>query len=179
MAEGGLNTWGMTEGLLWLLCYSRRAPLSCPPVVSGNPVFFLFLYLCGPAWEKDGFPITNVGNDRGGITNVGYGRGMIEHVGHDGRHGLGPLSCPLVLLCHSRRLLAGIQCFAFLSLCLCGPAWENHGFPINNVGNDRGGSTSVGYGRGGLPMAGMAEGDYQCRVWERGRSGGTGGRGRV
>ena len=45
MAEGGLNTWGMTEGLLWVLCHALTpphpgplpqggketgAPLSCP-----------------------------------------------------------------------------------------------------------------------------------------------------
>ena len=196
MAEGGLNTWGMTEGLLWLLCYSRRAPLSCPPVVSGNPVFFLFLYLCGPAWEKDGFPITNVGNDRGGITNVGYGRGMIEHVGHDGRHGLGPLSCPLVLLCHSRRLLAGIQCFAFCSFICVGRHGKTMDSRLIMSGMTEGGLNTSGMtegrltmsgmteGRlptsgmteGGLPMSGMTAGDYQRRVWERGRSGRTGGR---
>ena len=53
------------------------------------------------------------------------------------------LSCPPVSLCHTRRaplchsrwLLAGIQCFFVPYLCM--PAWENHGFPINNVGNDR------------------------------------------
>ena len=163
-------------------------PLSFPPVVSGNPVFFLFLCLCGPAGEKDGFPINNVGNDRGGIERVGHDRGAIEHVGHDGRPALAPLLFPPILFCHSRRLLAGIQCFAFLFLYLCGPAWENHGFPINNVGNDRGGLehvgndrgaidnvgndrgaitnighdgrgiTNVGYDSGGLPASGMGEG---------------------
>ena len=96
---------GMTEGLLWVLCHAPTpphpgplpegeretgAPLSCPPVlfvmpagpplsfppvVSGNPVFFLFLYLCGPAWENHGFPINNVGNDSGGLTTSGMTEG--------------------------------------------------------------------------------------------------------
>ena len=49
------------------------------------------------------------------------------------------------------------------------PAWENHGFPIKNVGNDRRGITNVGhdsgrinnvgYDSGGLTTSGMTEGD--------------------
>ena len=110
-------------------------------------------------------------------------------MGHDGRPALAPLLFPPVLLCHSRRLLAGIQCFS-LFLYLCGPAWENHGFPINNVGNDRGaidnvgndrgaitnighdgrGITNVGYDSGGLPASGMGEGkEWQDRGEEAGR----------
>ena len=72
-----------------------------------------------------------------------------------------PLLCPLVLLCHARRLLAGIQCFAFLSLYSCGPARENHGFLINNVENDSGGrgndSGGIGNDGGRLNMSGMTE----------------------
>ena len=47
-------------------------------------------------------------------------------------------------LCHSRRWLAGIQCLSLLSLHSCGLAWESHGFPIKNVGNDSGGSKTSG-----------------------------------
>ena len=80
-------------------------PLSCPPVVSGNPVscFFvsLFVGLHGKTMDsrlttsgmtegrfttsgmtEGGF---NVGYDRGGIHNVGYGRGGIHNVGYDRR----------------------------------------------------------------------------------------------
>ena len=46
-------------------------------------------------------------------------------------------------LCHSRRLLAGIQCLSLLSLHSCDPA-ESHGFPITNVGNDRRGLNAWG-----------------------------------
>ena len=51
---------------------------------------------------------------------------------------LGPSVMPAGPLCHSRRLLAGIQGFVFLSRHSGGPAWGNHGFPINNVRNDSG-----------------------------------------
>ena len=30
MAEGGLNTWGMTEGLVWVLCHARWSPFVIP-----------------------------------------------------------------------------------------------------------------------------------------------------
>ena len=55
------------------------------------------------------------------------------------------LSCLLVLfvmppgpLCHSRRLLAGIQHLALLFFLFVWPLHgRSHGFPITNVGNDR------------------------------------------
>ena len=40
-----------------------------------------------------------------------------------------PLSCLLVPLCHSRRWLAGIQCFVFLFLYSWGPAWGKTWIP--------------------------------------------------
>ena len=48
-------------------------PLSCPPVVSGNPVFFssvpfIRVTLHG---ESHGFPINNIGNDNGGSKTSG------------------------------------------------------------------------------------------------------------
>ena len=48
-------------------------------------------------------------------------------------------------LCHSRRLLAGIQRLSLPSLSSGAPAWETHGFPITNVGNDRRGIEHVGH----------------------------------
>ena len=105
------------------------------------------------------------GMTAGRLKTSGMTAGAIEHVGHDGgrvvpdfaclcharrsplcqsrRFSL--LSCPPVLpsvnpagspFCHSRRFLAGIQCFFLLSLHSCGPAWESLGFPIKDVGND-------------------------------------------
>ena len=71
-----------------------------------------------------------------------------------------PLSCP-PLLCPAHRsavlpaipplsfpqCLAGIQCLSLLSLHSCGPHGNSHGFPINNVGNDRRRSKTVGHDR--------------------------------
>ena len=62
-----------------------------------------------------------------------------------------PLSCPLVSLCHSRRLLTGIQCFAFLSLIRVTP----HGKAMDSR----------------LIMSGMTEGRLntwgmtECLLW--------------
>ena len=91
MAEGGLNTWGMTEGLLWVLCHALTPPHPGPL----------------PQGEREtGAPLSCP---------------------------LGPLSYPLVLhsharwsssvmptgpLCHSRRLLAGIQYFFCSFICV-------------------------------------------------------------
>ena len=63
-------------------------------------------------------------------------------------HALTPSVMPPAPLCPSRRLLAGIQCFSLLSFYLCGSAWEKHGFPINNVGND---SEGIGMDGGRFP----------------------------
>ena len=61
---------------------------------------------------------------------------------------LASLSFLLSPLCHSRRFLAGIQCLSLLSFHSCGPPLGTaRGFPIENVGNDR----------GGLKMSGMAK----------------------
>ena len=48
--------------------------------------------------------------------------------------------------------------FSLLSLYSCGPAWESHGFPIENVGNDSVGLKMSGR-TGGLKMSGMTAGD--------------------
>ena len=49
-----------------------------------------------------------------------------------------PLSCPQGPHCHSRRLLAGIQCLSLLALIRVTLRGNSHGFPIKNVGNDSG-----------------------------------------
>ena len=51
---------------------------------------------------------------------------------------LPPLSCPQGPHCHSRRLLAGIQCLSLLALIRVTLRGNSHGFPIKNVGNDSG-----------------------------------------
>ena len=69
-------------------------PLSFPPVVNGNPVFCFFVpYSCDPAWEGHGFPINNIGNDRGAI----------EYVGHDRMPALAPFVMPLQPLSHKGK----------------------------------------------------------------------------
>ena len=53
------------------------------------------------------------------------------------------LSFPLSPFCHSRRFLAGIQCLSLLSFHSFGPHLGTaRGFPIENVGNGRGGSVA-------------------------------------
>ena len=50
-----------------LPCLFPQVPPVIPAGFSGNPVScFLSLIRVAPAWENHGFPITNVGNDRGG-----------------------------------------------------------------------------------------------------------------
>ena len=68
-----------------------------------------------------------------------------------------PPSCPPAPLCHSRRLLAGIQRLSLPSLSSGAPAWETHGFPITNVGNDRRGIEHVRHD-GGPDLAPLTEG---------------------
>ena len=61
----------------------RRAPLSFPQVVSGNPVSFSsvpsFVWAC--MGKSRGFPIKNVGNDSEGIENVGNDGGGLKTSG--------------------------------------------------------------------------------------------------
>ena len=103
---------GMTEGLLCLFVMPAGSPLSCPPVspitnvgdkVSGKPgSCFVVPFICVGMGESHGFPITNVGNDRGGLPTLdrnrqgqalGMTEGGIEGVGHDGR--------PALPVCHA------------------------------------------------------------------------------
>ena len=156
------------------------APLSFPQVFSGNPGFFssvpLFGWPC--VWKSHGFPITNVGNDRRAI----------EHVGHDGMPALAPTpyqSGPFVmaalpptpcLLCSTScqpgpfvmpalaplsfpQVFSGNPGF-FSSVPLFG--WpcvgKSHGFPITNVGNDRGVIVHVGHDRGAINHIGNDRG---------------------
>ena len=76
-------------------------------------------------------------------------------------------SCrPAFPFCHSRRVLAGIHGLALLSLHSGGPVWgKTHGFPIKDVGNDRGAITNVGNDRGAITNGGHdGGGDYQWRA---------------
>ena len=137
-----------------------RPPLSFPQGVSGNPVSFscIPLFVC-PGLGKilDSRLQTSGMTERGalGMTERGAS-GITDGTAGmtDGMAGMTDGMAPpdfVVMagfavipvlsghspLCHSRRSLAGIQCFSLVSLYSCAPAWENSGFPIKNVGNDR------------------------------------------
>ena len=89
-----------------------------------------------------------------------------------------PLSCPPGALCHSRRLLAGIQGLSLPSLSSCDPAWEkvmdsrlktsgmtegrsehvgDDREAIENIGHDRGVIENTGHD-GGAALAPLTEG---------------------
>ena len=69
---------------------------------------------------------------------------------------------PCLPLLSFPQVLAGIQCCSLLSLYSCGCLGKSHGFPIKNVGNDRGGLKTSGMTEGALGMTegalGMTEG---------------------
>ena len=113
------------------LRHARRFPLlSCPPV----PLLSF----------PQGSPITNIGDKFSGnpvsffsVPSFGWALS-----------GKKPLDSRASFSCHSRRFLAGIQGLFLLSPHSCAPDWEKtSGFPIKNVGNDRG--EDVGHDRRG------------------------------
>ena len=145
----GISALAPLSYLLWPLCLiPALATLSFPPVVSGNPVSFSSVpsFVWPLHGNSHGFPIENVGNDRGRLRRSGmtWAESVWPCVGKT-TDSASLLSCllwplchtcsapfvsfPLCPLCHSRRLLAGIQCLSLLSLHLCGPAWEQPWIP--------------------------------------------------
>ena len=109
-------------------------PRSFPQGFRGNPEFFSSgLSFVRPCMGKGrGFPIEDVGNDRGGRLGMTEGErsGVTE----------GELCGPASPGGHSRRVLAGIQGFSLLAFHSCGLAWEK---PVDSR----------------LRMSGMTEGE--------------------
>ena len=126
-----------------LLSFPPGSPLSFPQGFSANPVSFSSVLFIrgGPAWEKPmDSRLKMSGMTEGGIVS------------------------PRFSFCHSRRVLAGIQCFSLLFLSFVGGLLgKTHGFPIKDVGNDRGGIKEVGHDRGGINNVGHDGGGENVR----------------
>ena len=137
------------------LCHAHRGPLwSCRRVSLFHPITNVggrhsrrFLSVMPPVpllSFPQGSPITNVGDKFSGnpvsffsVPSFGWALS-----------GKKPLDSRAFPACHSRRFLAGIQGLFLLSPHSCAPDWEKtSGFPIKNVGNDRG--EDVGHDRRG------------------------------
>ena len=68
----GRRHWTLPRARRFGIQTKRTRHLSFPPVVSGNPGFYS-LSLMARTGFPIGFPITNVGNDRGGTTGMTEG----------------------------------------------------------------------------------------------------------
>ena len=127
-AEGAASLLSCPQGLL----------LSCPTVVIGHPVSFLFPSSgtschARPPWisSEDGFPLKTCGNDRRG--NGKDGRGSLSPVMPDGFY----------------RASSVLSSPASRTPCHARPPWisSEDGFPLKTCGNDRRGNGKDGRGR--------------------------------
>ena len=140
------------------LSFPQVPPLSFPPVFSGNPVFFSsVLSFGGPRLGKTMDSRLKMSGMTRGRWNMS---GMPE----------GGIVSSRFPLCHSRRVLAGIQCFSRLSFYWGAPLGKNHGFPIKDVGNARGGLTMSAMPEKGLKMSGIPEGGLTMSAMTGGES---------